>query len=60
MKGEAIGLNVIMPMVVGDLHGDLRKSRLVNSAIVVSNWKELKFVPFLLWYFVPEERIKVN
>ena len=57
MKSEAIVVNVIMPMAVGDLHGDLRKSHLVSKAIDAFNWKELKMVPFLLWYFVPEQRI---
>jgi hypothetical protein len=36
MKGEAIFLNVIMPMAVGDLRGNLRKSHLVSKAIVAS------------------------
>jgi hypothetical protein len=37
MKSEAIVFNVIMPMAVGDLHGDLIKSHLVSRAIDTSN-----------------------
>jgi len=37
MKSEAIVVNVIMPMAVGDLHGDLRKSHLVSKAIDAFN-----------------------
>ena len=48
MKSEAIVLNVIMSMAVGNLRGDLRKSHLVIEAIDASNWKERKIVAFLL------------
>jgi wyosine [tRNA(Phe)-imidazoG37] synthetase (radical SAM superfamily) len=60
MKSEAVVLNGFMPMAVGDVCEDLRKSHLVSIAVDASNRKQLRIVPFLVQYFVPEQGIKVN
>jgi hypothetical protein len=59
-KCEAIILNVVAPMAIDELHEDLSKSNFVTITIDASNRKEVKIVPCVVRYSVPEQGVKVT
>jgi hypothetical protein len=59
-KCEAVILKVIVPMAIDELHKDLSKSNFVTITIDASNRKEVKIVPCVVRYLVPEQGVKVK
>ena len=59
-KCEAVIVNCIGPMVAADLRQELGKANFVTVTIDASNRKEIKLVPVVVRYFVPDIGVKVK
>ena len=59
-KCEAIVVNVIAPMCIDELHQELDPINFVTVSIDASNMKEVKLVPIMVRYFLPESGVKVK
>ena len=57
---EAIIVNVIAPMCINELHQELDRINFVTVSIDASNMKEVKLVPIMVRYFLPESDVKVK
>ena len=60
MKCEAVIVNAIAPMVAADLRQELGKANFVTVTIDALNRKEIKLVPVVVRYFVPDIGVKVK
>ena len=59
-KCEAIVVKVIAPMCIEELHQELDQINLITVSIDASNMKEVKLVPIVVRYFLPESGVKVK
>ena len=59
-KCEAVIVNCIGSMVAADLRQELGKANFVTVTIDASNRKEIKLVPVVVRYFVPDIGVKVK
>ena len=56
-KCEAIVVKVIAPMCIEELHQELDQINVVTVSIDASNMKEVKLVPIVVRYFLPESGV---
>ena len=59
-KCEAIVVKVIAPMCIDEHHQELDQINFVTVSIDASNMKEVKLVPIVVRYFLPESGVKVK
>ena len=59
-KCEAIVFKVIAPMCIDELHQELDQINFVTVSIDASNMKEVKLLPIVVRYFLPESGVKVK
>nr|CAB3264501.1 Numb protein [Phallusia mammillata] len=59
-KCESVVVNCIVPMLVAELRLELKKANFVTVTIDASNRKEIKLVPVVVRYFVPDLGVKVK
>jgi len=59
-KCEAVLTNCIAPMIATELRQELNKANFISASIDASNRKEIKIVPVVVRYFVPDVGVKVK
>ena len=59
-KCETIVVKVIAPMCIEKLHQELDQINFVTVSIDVPNLKEVKLVPIVVGYFLPESGVKLK
>ena len=59
-KCEAIVVNIIAPMCIEELHQELDQINFVTVSINASSMKEVKLVPIVVCYFLPESGVQVK
>ena len=58
-KCEAVLTNYIAPMIAAELRQELNKGNFISASIGASNRKEIKIVPIVVRYFVPDVGVKM-
>ena len=52
--------NCIAPIIADELRQELNKANFMSASIDASNRKEIKIVPVVVRYFVPDVGVKVK
>jgi hypothetical protein len=59
-KSETLVLNVLAPLAMEELKDDLNSSSFISVSMDTSNKKEIKLVPIVVRYFLPESGVCVK
>jgi hypothetical protein len=57
---ESIVVNVLAPFTMQQILEELESVKYLTFTVDTSNYKNLKFVPVLVWYFTPEKRVQTK